>query len=232
MHRFFVEPFSGERLRVGRDLSRRMRRVLRLGRGDEVVLFDGTGREYRAVIEELGEEISLRILESYFPDRDPRVEVYLYQSILKGERFEFVLEKGTELGASGFIPLVTERCVVKNPGGEKLRRWRRIIVEACEQCGRTLIPELRDPVSFKEAIEASGFSIFLSKEGERPQDVLSRYEGGRINIFTGPEGDFSDREISLFKEKGFLPVSLGGRTLRSETASIALLSILLDRLNL
>ena len=227
MRRFFLRDIGG-RIEVEGELARRIKKVLRMKQGDELVLFDGTGFEYRAIIEEIREGVILRVVEKYKAE-EPEFEIYLFPSLIK--RFELVLEKGTELGVFSFIPVISERSVVRGAGGEKLRRWERIIIEACEQCGRSKLPSISEPKNLKEAVsEASGFSIYLKKGGFKAWDVLKRYDGGRINIFVGPEGDFSEREISIFDKAGFIPVSLGGYTLRAETASIAFLSILREKL--
>jgi 16S rRNA (uracil1498-N3)-methyltransferase len=230
MKRFFVDPetLKGNMVELDPELSHRLTHVLRLRRGDRVMLLDGLGREYEAVLQEAGNFGVRAAIVSERPGLpEPEVGVVLYQSIMKGERFELLLEKGTELGVGKFVPLISERGVVRPRGErvERMERWRRIVREAAEQCGRSRLPEVTTPVSLVEALESAEGLLLLPYEGEREVSLRQALrEAGKpktVSIFIGPEGGFAKDEVERVTESGVQAVSLGRRILRSETAGIA-----------
>lgn len=210
---------------MGGEVYHRIRNVLRMRPGDVIVVLDNSGWEYEAEIVKIGSGIvEGRIRGKRICPAEPHVRVRIFQALLKGEKFDFVLQKGTEIGVSEFIPFLSERCVARNPGREKLRRWRQILKEAAEQCGRGKIPALSEPLSFEQACRKAESPCFFLWEGEREKHILNALRelkaSSSLDLFIGPEGGFSSREAEMALRSGFLPVSLGRRVLRSETAAI------------
>ena len=233
MERFFVPPevLASETVELGRELSHRLRNVLRLRTGAMVVFFDGRGREYEAVLEDMSAPaVRARVLRQREGIPEPRTRLVLYQSLIKGDRFDWVLEKGTELGVAAFVPLISHRSVMRPRGGNAGRsvRWRRIIVEAAEQCGRSVLPELASVTDLGEAFDSALGLRLLPWEEERAlalrtvlREALS--EGvklAEVSLFIGPEGGFTRQEVDRARDGGVRVVSLGSRILRSETAGI------------
>jgi 16S rRNA (uracil1498-N3)-methyltransferase len=232
--RFYVPPgtLDADRVPIDEALAQRFSKVLRLRPGDEVTLFDGSGPEAQVRFERLtqrgGDAMVLRRFEGL---PEPRVRINLYQSITKSDRFEWLLEKATELGVATFTPLITRRAVAKpEAGGQKSERWRRIVVEAAEQCQRSALPEIATPQRFLDAIPAAGGVLLIPYEaaGETAPniaEVLSReidalFTLAEVSIFIGPEGGYEPAEVQAAVDAGAHVVSLGRRVLRSETAGL------------
>jgi 16S rRNA (uracil1498-N3)-methyltransferase len=243
MDRFFVSPdaLQGDTAELDRELSHRLRHVLRLRRGDHVVLVDGRGGEYEAVLEDVGSStVRVTVVARREGLPEPQARVVLYQSIIKGDRFDWVLEKGTEIGVAKFVPLVSHRGVVRPRTGrvERRERWRRIVTEAAEQCGRSHVPELAPPMLLRAALESSEGLRLLPWEGERQtmlrqalqQAVGKGKKAPVISIFVGPEGGFARQEVDRAVDLGVRTVSLGPRILRSETAGIVAAAAILYEL--
>jgi 16S rRNA (uracil1498-N3)-methyltransferase len=245
MHRFFVSPevLARDEVILEGHLAHRIARVLRLKVGHDIVLFDGGGLEHEVRLEEVGPgEVRGRIVQRRRGQAEPRTRLVLYQSLIKGERFDWVLEKGTELGVSVFVPLICHRNVVR-PAGERAgraERWRRVVVEAAEQCGRGVVPEVAPVADLETALsDAQGLRI-LPWEGERSlglREVLrqaaAETQGADrpiVSVFVGPEGGFTEEEVDAARKAGVRMVSLGPRILRSETAGIAAAAVILYEL--
>lgn len=237
MRRIYVSGPLGEGRAVALEgaAAHRIARVLRLRAGERIALFDGSGVE--AIAELVGvspARIDAAIVSVRPGLPEPPVRVTLCQSVVKGERFEWALEKGTEIGVARFVPLLTERNVVRPAEGAKLERWRRIVIEAAEQCGRCVVPEVAAPVTFEEALRRLKPPAILPYEGERQMtlakalDALGRPEA--LTILIGPEGGFTRPEVERAVSRGAQPVSLGPRILRSETAGIVATTLALARL--
>jgi 16S rRNA (uracil1498-N3)-methyltransferase len=233
MDRFFVPPevLASETVELDRELSHRLRHVLRLRAGAMVVFFDGRGREYEAVLEDMSAPaVQARVLQQREGIPEPRTRLVLYQSLVKGDRFDWVLEKGTELGVAAFVPLISRRSVMRPRGANSGRsaRWRRIIVEAAEQCGRSVLPELAPVTDLGEAFDSAPGLRLLPWEEERAlglrtvlREALSEgVELPEVSLFVGPEGGFTRQEVDRARDGGVRVVSLGSRILRSETAGI------------
>jgi 16S rRNA (uracil1498-N3)-methyltransferase len=239
VHRFFVPPQAivGKEVRLGPDLARRMGRVLRLRVGDHVLLLDNTGREYEVELTALTPTASQGVvLVSRQGAGEPNVRLVLYQALIKGQRFDWVLEKGTELGVAGFVPVVSSRSQlrVSQASAARTERWRRVVVEAAEQSGRCRLPEISSPLSFEEACASAAGLRILPWEGEREvglRDVLAG-EGAidAVSLFVGPEGGFPPEEVELARRQGVRTVSLGRRILRAETAAIVAAALVLHEL--
>jgi 16S rRNA (uracil1498-N3)-methyltransferase len=240
--RFYIEPpaLADDRITLPDALAHRLSRVLRLRAGDEVALFDGTGDEARVRLEEVTDRRLVAVVEErYEAPHESHTRVRLYQSITKGERFEWLLEKGTELGVSAFVPLVTARAVVKTAAeGNRADRWRRIVVEAAEQCGRGAVPAVESPQPFAEALASARGLLLLPFESAGhtapniraaiDADVDALFALGEVSLFIGPEGGYEDAEIDQATAAGAKIVSLGDRVLRSETAGLVAATLVMD----
>jgi len=243
VHRFFVPPESIQQnsVTLTGPVVHQMYHVLRLRAGERVVLLDNSGWEHQTEITRISDDIMEGVVfRRQVPNTEPRTKVTLYQAVLKGDRFEFVLQKGTELGVVEFVPIITSRCIVAdlNSVYGKFNRWQRIILEAAEQCGRAKMPLLRPAVMFLTACEqARGTGLSLMPWEEEKTFTLRwllRPQGGErpfnVNLFIGPEGGFSPEEVALAQEYGIRPVSLGPRILRAETAGIVAAAVVLYEL--
>lgn len=241
-YRFFVPPEwlgQGDVVTLAGGLGRQLGRVLRLKPGERIVLLDNSGLAYEAELLHLGPQVAqARILRAFSPGTEARLRLILYQALLKGERFEWVLQKGTELGVSAFVPLITQRSILQAAeriGPQRLERWRRIIQEAAEQAGRARLPELGLVQTFEQALAAlpAGTPCLmaaLAPQAASLHEVLEPLRAAppqAICLFIGPEGDFSPEEVSRAAQAGMRIVSLGPRVLRAETAGIAASAIIL-----
>ena len=207
-----------------------LRDVLRLLDGEPLEVFDGRGTAYRAVLQ--GE--SLRIGDKLL--QEPRaLDVVLAQALARGEKMDLVVQKATELGASRIVPLISERAVVRldaQRGPARTQRWRRIAQEAARQCGRADVPAVDEPCSWEMLLallrgEPERRALLL--EAQEPALRLGDAARGvsRILLAVGPEGGFSPRERESALQGGFVPVGLGSRVLRTETAGLAALAVVL-----
>jgi 16S rRNA (uracil1498-N3)-methyltransferase len=231
MQRYFVEPhhLSERDVTIEGDDVHHIVNVMRSSVGDEILVSDGQGRVARVRLTSLeGKQVQAEVVEFIQQNSELPVRVTIGQGLPKGEKMEWILQKGTELGAFAFFPFSSERTIVKldaKKEAKKLERWRKIVKEAAEQSHRAVLPEILPPVSFKQAVAAAGTYtqcvIAYEKEGGRTlHDVLaSLAEGDSLLVLIGPEGGFSPGEIALAESNGILPVSLGPRILRTETAS-------------
>jgi 16S rRNA (uracil1498-N3)-methyltransferase len=207
-----------------------LRKVLRLKRKEPVMVFNGRGLIARGEIGSISSSFALVKLDSFSLFHKTSSKTTLLQSIIKREKMDFILEKATELEVSRIIPVWTKHCVVKmREFNSKLRRWQRIMVQACKQAGNPWLPELLPPLEFKIAfkcLEANSLKfVFTSKTKNEIDLLLSRFKEN-VSVLIGPEGGFSNAEIKLAEEEGFLPLSLGKLRLRSETAGIFALSLI------
>jgi 16S rRNA (uracil1498-N3)-methyltransferase len=164
---------------------------------------------------------------------EPAIKITLFQALLKTDKFEFVLQKCVELGVTTFVPFVSERCVVSQPSESKIERWQKIIRETAEQSKRSVLPILHPTVSFQEACKLTGVPSILLWEGEKSTSFKRTLKSqpfkkaSSINIFVGPEGGFPSSEVEYAQQLGVIPVSLGNRILRAETAGLVAISAIL-----
>ena len=245
MHHFFVNPEQVEDglIRItGSDVNH-IKNVLRIRQGEEMLVSDGTGRDYLCQAEEIaGLEVTVRILETEEEGRELPSRIWLFQGLPKSDKMEFIIQKAVELGAAGIVPVSTRNTVVKlDPKKEesRVRRWQAIAESAAKQSKRSLVPGVSGLMTLKEAfdyVESQGFSVrLIPYEHEAGMDSTKTEldavgPGQDIAVFIGPEGGFDEREIELALSKGVRPISLGRRILRTETAGLAVLSVLMMRL--
>ncbi len=231
MPHFFVDPrnISGDNILISGDEAHHLINVRRVTEGEELHLFDGTGKQYIAKVKSIaGGQIQAAIL-SQEKSKVSKVSLTVYQSIPKGDRADWLVEKFTEIGVSSFIPLVTERSVIKEVSENKKQRWERLSMAAAQQCLRPDLMNIKPAVNFIEAAQKidkasinvipwegadvdAGFEQQLAKRGADKQI--------NCNIFIGPEGGFTIGEIETAKSSDLVPVSLGSRILRTETAGL------------
>jgi 16S rRNA (uracil1498-N3)-methyltransferase len=219
--------------------------VLRLRAGDPATVLDGAGVELRCEIATTSrDEVELRVLER-IQHPAPAASVTLFQAIPKGGTMEWIIEKATELGATRVVPLLTARTVVhldRRDTATKQARWERTAIEAVKQCGNPWLTAIEAPLRLEDAIERMrGMDLRLVaslQPGTRPpRACFAEYHAGRgrapqsVALWVGPEGDFTEAEYALIAQSGTLPITLGERVLRCETAAIAGLAILLHELN-
>lgn len=232
--RVYVDaPVSiGKRLVVDGTAANHITRVLRLRSGDALTVFDGSGGEFAARIEEFRKDSVIVSVDEHRPvERESPLSLTLVQGISRGERMDWIVQKATELGASRIVPVFTKRSVVRldeKQAERKLQHWRAIAVAACEQCGRNRVPELATPADFYEALvpDTSGATrLLLSPSGELRIDDLKDVGSG-ITVLIGPEGGLEDVEQDMAIAAGFKGVRIGPRVLRTETAAIAALTII------
>jgi len=246
MHHFFVKADCIDDFVVTLEgaIVHQIIRVLRLRLGDTIVVLDNSGWENVVSLETFDDEkITGKVLDRFYTTGEPKIDVVLYQSLLKFDRFEFILQKGTELGVSSFVPVICERSVIRNKGDQWFQRrhdrWERIILEAAEQSHRGKLPVIHSPVNFIEATRlANHFTVFPSvKESSINIEIALKTCGrtglfnSKVGVFVGPEGGFTDAEVAHASSSGIVPVTLGRRVLRAETASIVALTLVLSEFN-
>jgi 16S rRNA (uracil1498-N3)-methyltransferase len=227
------ERITGEQIALQSREARYILAVLRLGPGDEVTVFDGAGNEYRTELTEDDEKgIYLAIQERLRPERESPLQITLGQALLKGERMKFVIQKATELGVNRIIPLVTSRTIPLVEGErESLRRerWQRIAQEAAKQSGRAMVPEIEAVHELADFLsQAAGARIMLWEGEPTPlREVAKKIDADAgITLLIGPEGGFSEEEVTAAQARGFLVAGLGQRVLRAETATLSVLTIM------
>ncbi|HJB86865.1 MAG TPA: 16S rRNA (uracil(1498)-N(3))-methyltransferase [Candidatus Dorea faecigallinarum] len=243
MQRFFVthDQVGEDKIRIqGSDVNH-MKNVLRMRPGEEVMVSDGNNRQYRCRVEDYPDgEAVLAILEAGLVDTELPSRIYLFQGLPKQEKMELIVQKAVELGVCQVIPVQTRRCVVKldaKKAAKKVQRWQQIAESAAKQAGRGYIPAVSEVMTFQEALafsEALDIRLIpyeLADGMEGTRKILDGIRPGQsVGIFIGPEGGFEKEEVSRAVEAGAMPITLGKRILRTETAGIAVLSILMYRL--
>lgn len=200
---------------------------LRMQCGDALTVCDGARKEYRGTIVSLGAEVTVRVDAASDAETEPPYEAVLYQALVKGDKFDTVVQKAVECGAAAIVPVLTDRCTVRPDErgiGNKLARWRRIAAEAAGQCGRGIVPEVREMMTLREAVREAGAADapLFCFEGEGTVALPAALRGKQVStvsILIGPEGGFSDDDVALARENGMIPIGLGRRILRTETAS-------------
>lgn len=242
MHRFFIPPewIEGEQVRFQDATAHQMRQVLRLREGQRVMALDNQGLAYEVELNQVSAQgVGGRVVWVGAAEGEPKARVALFLGLTQREKFEWMLQKCTELGAAAFIPVITSRSLVQDRDGveKKLDRWRRILQEASEQCGRGRVPVLYPAVQFEAAVREAHAPRYLggqpghlalipweAEHGHSLQDALSglvSMEIPRVSLLIGPEGGFSEAEVETARAAGVQPVTLGKRILRAETAAMA-----------
>jgi len=207
-------------------------RVLRLRAGAPLVLFDGSGADFRGELAAIeGDRVRVTVGERSAGLRESPLAITLVQAVSRGERMDWTLQKATELGVKRIQPVLSARSVVRldeQQAAKKLRHWQAIVAAACEQCGRSVLPEVRAPLDLPQYLAGSprdGQRLVLSPTGPASLAGLASM-AARVELLIGPEGGLDDAEVEAAARAGFAPVRLGPRVLRTETAGIVALSVL------
>ena len=230
--RFYVEDRlrTGLSLSLAEDAGHHAANVLRVRAGDPITLFDGSGGEYGARVTAIQKKhVSVEVLEHRPVERESPLHMVLVQGVSSGERMEFTIRKAVELGVAEIRPVLTASSVSRPKGERAASRqahWQRIAISACEQCGRNTLPPVREIGPAPGGpFEEDALKLLLSPLASRPLSKALKRER-RIVVAAGPEAGFDEREEAGFVKAGFVPVSLGPRVLRTETAALAALAAL------
>lgn len=238
--RRFYAPLSAfdsslTRITLPSDEARHLREVLRLKVGDEVYVFNGAGKEFQCRVEQSRRDVAhlmvVREVEAARPESP--LHLTLAVALLKGEKFDLVVQKATELGVTVIVPVVTKLADIRlrdeSDVVKRMTRWQRIALEAAKQCGRAVVPEIAAPVAFATLVlqavaePQSNCLMFSERNGESLTDTkkLLTAKASRLTALVGSEGGWTDEEIMMASDQGWRIITLGGRTLRAETAAIA-----------
>ena len=243
MHHFFVTPqqISGDKIRIeGGDVNH-MKNVLRMKLHEKAEISDGESRTYLCEVEAYEEDVAvLHILEEMEADTEPASELYLFQGLPKSDKMELIVQKAVELGVYQVIPVAMKRSVVRlddKKAAKKADRWNSIAESAAKQAGRSRIPEVTMPLSYKEALKMAEeldvtlLPYELAGGMEVTREVIRQIKSGQsVGIFIGPEGGFEPEEVDAAVSMGARVITLGRRILRTETAGLATLAILMFEL--
>ena len=243
MQHFFVDAsqVSEETIWIeGSDVNH-MKNVLRMRIGEEVTVSDGQGKEYLCQVRDFEEEqVQLKIVETKVSDAELPSKIYLFQGLPKQEKMELIVQKCVELGIYAVVPVSMKRCVVKlddKKAASKITRWQGIAEAAAKQSKRGIIPQITKVMTFAQALEYSSTAQVrlvpyeLAEGMDRTREIIEQIQPGQdVAIFIGPEGGFDEDEIGKAIEAGMQPITLGKRILRTETAGMTVLSILMYHL--
>ncbi len=245
--RFYAPPgaFNSklDSVRLEADEARHLRDVLRLKAGDEVYVFDGAGKEFHCRVEDSRRDIAqLKVISEVDPAKpESPLQLTLAVALLKGEKFDLVVQKATELGVTRLVPVVTKLADIRlrdsSDAAKRVTRWQRIALEAAKQSGRALVPKITGPVSFESFIQDAANRelnrlMFSEREGQSIIEALKGTEGKvpanpiSLAALIGSEGGWTNEELEAARQAGWTIVTLGGRTLRAETAAISVAVLL------
>ena len=217
---------------LSEDAANHVGRVLRMVEGEQLELFDGSNHIYPAIITESNKKsVKVNILGRELSDKESNLKIHLGQVISRGERMEFTIQKSVELGVNVITPLWSERCGVKLDGermDKKIQQWQKIIIAACEQCGRNVVPEIRPLMKLQDwcAEDDGAIKLNLHPRAQHSIKTLPMIPKDGVRLLIGSEGGLSEQEIVQTQQKGFTEILLGKRVLRTETASLAAISAL------
>ncbi|HEX4943169.1 MAG TPA: 16S rRNA (uracil(1498)-N(3))-methyltransferase [Usitatibacteraceae bacterium] len=219
----------GAQFSLPQDAANHVGRALRLRAGDALVVFDGRGGEFEAVIQRIDRDrVDVKTGAFSDADRESPIEVGLVQGLPEADKMDWTLQKSVELGVAWVQPVVCERSVVRLSGDRAARReshWQRVVIAACEQCGRNRLPELRPTLAFRDwAAQPSTARRWMLAPGADESLAGQPAPAGPVELLVGPEGGLSERELDIAAMIGFASLSLGPRVLRTETAPLAALS--------
>lgn len=241
MHRFYVGTENIEDNRIvitGSDVNH-IKNVLRLNKGEKIVICDGQGQDYYCIIDNVAKEQVIAVIEDkQKANTELRTKIYLFQGLPKKDKMEFIVQKAVELGVYEIVPVKMKRTIVKIDNEKKerakLNRWQTIANEASKQSRRGILPNVHEIVSYKEAIDMAKeleyvilpYELAENMEYTR-KNIVEASKCSSIGIFIGPEGGFDEEEVSFAKEIGIKTITLGNRILRTETAGLTALAMLM-----
>ena len=241
MHRFFVAPESidGQTVILPRDQAKHIENVLRLKNGEELIGFDGQGKEY--ILRLMGKRdgaLTAEIISVTEQNTEAAFSITLVQGIAKGDKMDLIIQKAVEIGVKRIIPLMSENTVVRLPGekaAKKVERWQTIAREACKQCRRNTVPQIDQAAGWDEVLpQTAGHAALMLYENEVHNNLKNVLRSGQdwlptaqLFLFVGPEGGFAPAEVKAAREAGVITVGLGPRILRTETAGLVAASVIL-----
>jgi 16S rRNA (uracil1498-N3)-methyltransferase len=237
--RFHAPPnafdLAAQTVTLAAEEARHLRDVLRLKEGDEVYVFNGAGREFRCTVARTCRDSATLQIEAEVEPAKPEshLQLQLGVALLKGEKFDLVVQKLTELGANSILPLITRYADIhlrdEADARKRVTRWQRIALEAAKQSGRAVVPEVHNPVSLETVLTGTNIADLYLMFSERGGDALGSLTGTTpqgVTALVGSEGGWSDEEIARARAAGLRIVTIGGRILRAETAAIAVSALL------
>ncbi len=233
MPKFFVDKgqISDDVIKIiGEDVLH-ISKVLRMCEGDSLTVCDGEGEDYSTIISSITKtEVTAKIISKKRCEAEPNISVTLFQALPKQGKMEYIIQKNTELGVSKIVPVYSKRCVVKP--SDKSFRWQKVAIEAAKQCGRGVIPQITEVVTFDEALNQlsqceNAIMLYECETETRLKDVISGRQFTNIGILIGPEGGFDEKEAQKAKSSNIQTITLGKRILRTETAGAAVLPIIM-----
>ena len=205
-------------------------RALRMRVGDPIILFNGDGNEYHAQLETVEKRrASVRILEVSQPAVESPLQIRIGQSLSRGERMDYAVQKATEMGMQQMFPLFSERCEVKlnnERQDKRIRHWQQVAISACEQSGRCAVPTINAPQTLEQWVEQEDAELKLVLHHHTATPLGDFTPPQSVALLIGPEGGLTEREVELARDHGFQPVAFGPRVMRTETAPVAALALL------
>lgn len=241
MHRFYVENDQIHEKDIaikGQDVNH-IKNVLRMKVNDEVIICNGQGKDFYCIINQISsEEVTASIQSEQDTDTELQTKIYLFQGLPKKDKMELIIQKAVELGVYEIIPVVTKRSIVKlddkKKEQKKLERWQSISTSAAKQSGRGIIPRVVEVMTYKEALKFASnldYNVIPYEKAEdidKTREIIKSVKGKQsVGIFIGPEGGFEELEIEMATQSEIKPITLGKRILRTETAGLAILSIIM-----
>lgn len=228
---FHSQPLAvGHTVELEPDAANHVGRVLRLNVGHELALFCGDNHVYRAkIVAASKKQVAAQVLEQTLADVESPLRIHLVQGISRGERMDFTLQKSVELGVASITPVFTERCGVKLQGErlvKKHQQWQKIVIAACEQSGRNRVPTVHEPITLSAYLENADRPPTLTLEPSAAYSLKTVPVTAELALLIGPEGGFSNAEIAHTHAANCVPVRLGPRVLRTETAALTALAAL------
>lgn len=221
---------EGAELSLNDSAAQHLGRALRMRPGDAVLLFDGAGNEHRAELLELGKRsVSVRVGPASGSNRESGLTIELGQVMSRGERMDYAVQKATELGVTRIVPLFSERCEVKLSSERQDKRqqhWQQVAISACEQSGRSRVPEIAQPQPLSQWLTQCHSALKLVLHPDAAMPLAQRQAPASVALLIGPEGGLGDQEIAQARAAGFDSLQLGPRVLRTETAPVAALAVL------
>ena len=221
---------AGTKLALSDDAANHVGRVLRMQAGQPLQLFNGDGKNYAATISEVGKKQLLVTIESSSDNAvESPLRIHLGQGISRGDRMDFAIQKAVELGVTEITPLFTERCGVKLDAerlAKRTEQWQKIAISACEQSGRSVVPTVHTAVSLQQWLASPTKALRLTLDPRAAATIKTLNPASDIQLVIGPEGGFTDTEVSQTAAAGFTGITLGPRILRTETAALTAISAL------
>jgi 16S rRNA (uracil1498-N3)-methyltransferase len=221
---------AGVEIALDEQRSHYLLRVLRLPLGANLIVFNGNGLEYPAVLTAADKKVArITLAAALTPATESSLHTVLGLGISRGERMDYAIQKSTELGVSVIVPLLTEHCEVKLDGErveKRLEHWRQISISACEQCGRVRLPRIETPQPLATWVQSNPAGLKLLLDHQQVSRLPATRPAQGVALLIGPEGGLSESEIAKAKASGFIGIALGTRVLRTETAPVVALSVL------